>query len=224
MDFMPIILVLVLIFMLFLTLALAYFAARGGASLVRFLSQPALPRSIRQSLDESRRYGRLILATSKRYPAGPIRDRLDLMLKPVEQWLAQLNKLEQSLQQMYGQYNLRREMRRARFEVEESKRRLGTAETEQEAASLRKLLHSKENRYAGLKELETFQTQAELKIRKIASDLGAAHAEMLLISARGDFNNNRLRRLDENLQEHVSSLKDLLAAMEESGYYRGSAG
>lgn len=223
MSSMPLILIIVVLGLL-LALVLAYFAVKGGVSLARFLSQPALPRSVRQSLDESRRYGRLIVATSKRYPAGPIRNRLDLMLKPVDEWLAQLNKLEQSLQQMYGQYNLRRELRRASFEIEELKRRLRTAENDQEAGSLRKLLQSKQNRYAGLKELETFQTQAELKIHKIASDLGAAHAEMLLISARGDFNDNRLRRLDENLQEHVSGLKDLLAAMEEAGYRRGSAG
>ena len=79
---------------------------------------------------------------------------------------------------------------------------------------------SKEQHLAALQELHHFQMQAELKIRKIASDLGATHAEMLLIVAKGDFNDNRFHRLDENLQEHVSSMRDMLAAMEEMGYGR----
>jgi hypothetical protein len=76
---------------------------------------------------------------------------------------------------------------------------------------------------AVLQELKTFQTQAELKIHKIASDLGTTHAEMLLIVARGDFNENRLHRLDENLQEHVSSMRDMLEAMDEMNYSRATS-
>jgi hypothetical protein len=69
-----------------------------------------------------------------------------------------------------------------------------------------------------LKELKSFQTQAELKIHRIASDLATTHAEMLLIVARGDFNDNRFKRLDENLQDHLAGLRDMLAAMDELGY------
>lgn len=218
---MPFILLFVVIIGLLVGLmliaALAYFSTKGTLHLARALRQPVLPRSVRNSLDESRRYGRQMLATARQYPAGPIRDRLDLTLRPVDEWLARLAKLEQGLAKLYGQHNLKRELRRTRFELDELRRQVRTA-ADQEAASLAELLRSKENFYAALRELELFQTQAELKIHKIASDLGAAHAEMLLITTRGDFNDNRLRRLDENLQEHVSSLRDLLAAMEEMGY------
>ncbi len=63
-----------------------------------------------------------------------------------------------------------------------------------------------------------------MKIRKIASDLGAAHAEMLLLATRGDFNENRFQRLDENMQENMSSLRDMLAAMDEISYVSRAAG
>jgi hypothetical protein len=46
---------------------------------------------------------------------------------------------------------------------------------------------------------------------------------MLLVTARGDFNENRIQRLDENLQDHVSSLRDMMAAMDEMGYSQATA-
>jgi chromosome segregation ATPase len=173
------------------------------------------------SLKESRRYGQLIVRTAQQYPPGPLRDRLDRLSKPVEQWLANLNRLEQGLRQLYSQRNLARELRQTNFEIDELRRRLLTVDGN-ETAFLRELMQSKQNHLAVLKELQGFQTQAELKIRKIASDLGATHAEMLLLVAKGDFNENRFRRLDENLQEHVSSMRDVLGAMEELGYTSAS--
>ncbi len=83
-------------------------------------------------------------------------------------------------------------------------------------------MNSKKQHLAALKKLELFQTQAELKIHKIASDLGATHAEVLLVVAKGDFNENRFRRLDENLQDNLTGVQDMLGAMEELGYHVAS--
>ena len=91
-------------------------------------------------------------------------------------------------------------------------------------ASLRALMKSKRSHLNALEELQRFQQQAELKIRKIASDLGAAHAEMLLLATRGDFSENRFQRLDENMQENMSNLRDMLAAMDEMPYISRAAG
>jgi hypothetical protein len=41
---------------------------------------------------------------------------------------------------------------------------------------------------------------------------------MLLVTARGDFNDNRFKRLDENLQDNLRSLRDIVAVMDEMGY------
>jgi hypothetical protein len=97
-------------------------------------------------------------------------------------------------------------------------RRRSLSAVDMEARYLRDLMQSKKQHQAALKELKTFQTQAELKIHKIASDLATTHAEMLLIVAKGDFNDNRFHRLDENLQDHLAGLRDMLAAMDELGY------
>jgi hypothetical protein len=47
---------------------------------------------------------------------------------------------------------------------------------------------------------------------------------MLLLATRGDFNENRFQRLDENMQENMSSLRDMLAAMDEISYVSRAAG
>jgi hypothetical protein len=154
---------------------------------------------------------------AQQYPPGPMKDRLSLTLRPVDQWLTNLSRLEQGLAKMYGQRNLARELRQTSIEIDDLRRQLLTGNG-RELVYLRELKKSKEQHLAALKELQQFQTQAELKIRKIASDLGATHAEMLLIVARGDLNENRMRRLDENLQEHLASMRDVLAAMDDMGY------
>jgi hypothetical protein len=215
---MPFIAILAILFLLVLFLLIIVLLARTvGQKLGRLARTSSLPRPISRSLNESRYYANLIVQMTEQCPPGPMQDRLNLTLKPVDQWLANLTRLEQGLSKLYSQRNLARDLRQTSLEIDDLRRQLLTARG-QEVSYLRDLKKSKEQHLSALKELEGFQTQAELKIRKIASDLGATHAEMLLIMARGDFNENRMRRLDENLQEHLASMRDVLAAMDEMGY------
>jgi hypothetical protein len=181
------------------------------------LNSASLPNPVSKSLQEARDYATKIKRTAQQHPPGPIQDRLNRMVQPVDEWLVNLTRLEQSLLKLYGQQNLARELRRVNFEVDQLRRQVLTS-SEEEAASLRALLKSKQKHQAILKELQTFQSQTELRIRKIASDLGGTHAEMLLVTARGDFNDNRFKRLDENLQENLRSLRDIVTVMDEMGY------
>ena len=198
--------------------AITYVTVRGIGRLFSGIKvSTSLPRQVARSMKESRQYGREIMKIAEQYPSGPMRDRLNLTIKPVGEWLASLDKLEQSLDKLYGQRNLTRELAQTKFDIQTLRREMLTAGAK-ELIYLRKLLESKKQHYAVLKELKTFQTQAELKIHQIASDLGTAHAEMLLLVARGDFNENRMHRLDENLQDNLSSMRDMLSAMDEMDY------
>jgi hypothetical protein len=182
-----------------------------------------LPRTISRPLNESRYYGSQIVKMAQQYPPGPMKDRLNLTLQPVDLWLNNLTRLEQGLSKLHSQRNLTRELRQTSFEIEDLRRRLLSTSSD-ELGYLRDLKRSKEQQLAVLQELQRFQIQAEYKIRKIASDLAVTHAEMLLIVAKGDFNENRMRRLDENLQEHLSGMRDILAAMDDMGYSRAATG
>ncbi|MFN8459599.1 MAG: hypothetical protein U0401_33960 [Anaerolineae bacterium] len=213
----------VVLFLAILAVAVGYFSVKGIGHVTKSLNVSPLPRSVARPVAESRHYGRLITRVAQQYPAGPMRDRLDLTLKPVQQWLDNLTRLEQGLAKLYLQRNLDRELRQTVFEIDELRRRSLMALDDQETHSLRALMDSKKQHLAALRELQAFRTQAELKIRKISSDLATTHAEMLLIVAKGDFNDNRFRRLDENLQEHLSSMRDMLAAMDEMGYRRAAS-
>ena len=211
-----------LLFIVFITVALgvgslAYLSARGLGKLAGGLPGTALPRSVRKSLQESRQYGRMIKQSLLQCPPGPLRDRLSLMVSPVEEWLVNLAQLERGLQKSYSQRNLPREVRNTVFRIEKTQQQLRLAD-DREVGTLRELLQSEKQHLVALQELQAFQSRAELKIRKITTDLGATHAEMVLIIAKGDFNENRLNRLDENLKEHVGGIRDMLSAMDELGY------
>lgn len=179
------------------------------------------PITVKRSLREARHYAQLIRKTAQQHPAGPMQDRLALIIKPVDEWLANLDRLETALKKLYGQRNLTREIRQFSFEIEKLHRQLLSAD-EENLASLRSLLESKRKHQKALQQLQSFQNQAELRIQKIASDSGATHAEMLLVTAKGDFKDNRLQRLDENLQDQVTSLRDMISAMDEMGYGRAA--
>ncbi|MEM7035250.1 MAG: hypothetical protein AAF629_37265, partial [Chloroflexota bacterium] len=202
----------------FATVGGAFFVTTKGLSMLFDATRVSrLPRTITQPLHEARYNGRRIIQAVQQCSPGPMKDRLKLTTQPVNEWLTNLSKLEEGLLRIYGKHNLGREKRRLTTEIESIRRRILTAGT-REAASLRALLASKKQHEAALDELEAFQIQAELKIGRIASDLAATHAEILLITAKGNFNENRFQRLDESLQEQVSSIRDMLGAMEEFGY------
>lgn len=211
----PILIFLALVLLVVVALAAVVFL--GGRKLVQSLQTPSLPRAVARSVAESRHYGRRIMQVAQQYPPGPMHDRLDLTLRPVSRWLESLTRLEQGLAKLYNQRNLDRELRQIALELDDLRQRTLTA-ADGETKHLHDLMQSKKQQQAALKELRIFQTQAELKIHKIASDLATTHAEMLLIVAKGDFNDNRFQRLDENLQEHLTGLRDMLQAMDELGY------
>lgn len=224
---MPAVLIL-----LFLIIIVVIFVAVlfTGVATVRFfqwmtggVSYGQMPGATRDALRDAKKYAKLIKSTASQCPPGLMRDRLTRTVKPVDEWLVNLKRLELSLSKLYAQRNLSREVRRTDFEIEQLKRQLLTATTAAEVASLRELMKSKKSHVTALGELQSFQNQAELKIRKIASDLGATHAEILLLTTRGDFSENRFQRLDENLQDNLAGLRDIMAAMDDMRYMSGAA-
>ncbi len=227
MPFIPVVVFgLILLVLALLVLFAVYFSAKAAVTVAKSLGSGAsftvMPMTVKQSLRDSRRYAKLIKQTVQQQPAGPMRDRLSLTIKPVDEWLTNLDRLEKALSKLYAQRNLGRELRKVNFEIEQLRRQVLTANSMQ-VRSLRTLMKSKKNHRERLQELQAFQNQAELKIHQIASDLGTAHAEVLLVTSKGDFNDNRFRRLDENLQENLSGLRDILSAMDDMGYTSSAA-
>ncbi len=220
-----------MLFSLFLIIAICgvgiflYLSAKGIAQVANALTgvpgASSLPRAVKRSIQESRHYGRMINRTVKQCPPGVKRDRLERITKHVDEWLTNLAKLERGLSKSYHQRNLSRELRKTDYEIEQLRREL-SATDQSEAIYWHDLISSKKQHQQVLRELQAFHTQAELKIRKIASDLGATHAEILLFVAKGEFNENRLQRLDENLQDNLAGMRDVLLAMDEIGYSKGS--
>ncbi|MCB0164328.1 MAG: hypothetical protein KDI79_08890, partial [Anaerolineae bacterium] len=154
------------------TLILKFFSFLIKSIFDQPISVTSAPITVKRSLREAKRYAQLIRKTAQQHPAGPMQDRLAQIIKPVDEWLANLDRLETSLKKLYGQRNLTREIRQFSFEIEKLHRQLLNA-NEENLASLRSLLESKRKHQRALQQLESFQNQAELRIQKIASDLGA---------------------------------------------------
>ena len=76
------ILALLVLFALFLIILLL--AKATGQKLGRLARSSALPRPISRSLNESRYYANLIVKMAQQCPPGPMRDRLNRTIKPVD--------------------------------------------------------------------------------------------------------------------------------------------
>ncbi len=224
---MPVVILLWFLIIVVIILGVVCLAGVATFKLVRWLTGGAgatrIPTATRDALRDAKHYARLIKTTAQQCPPGLIRDRLGRTVKPVDEWLENLKRLELALAKLYAQRDLNREMRKANTELEQLRRQLVTATSAAQVDSLRALMKSKKKHHSVLEELQGFQNQAELKIRRIASDLGATHAEMLLITARGDFSESRFQRLDENLQDNLAGLRDIMAAMDDMRYMSGAA-
>lgn len=224
---MPAVILLWFLIIIVLLFVVTFFA---GVAIVRVfrwatggVSYGRMPGTTRDALRDAKNYAKLIKATASQCPPGLMRDRLHRTVQPVDQWLENLKRLEQSLSKVYAQRNLSRELRKTNFEIEQLRRQLLTATSASEVTSLRALMKSKKAHCSALEELQSFQNQAELKIRKIASDLGATHAEILLVTTRGDFSESRFQRLDENLQDNLAGLRDIMSVMDDMRYMSGAA-
>jgi predicted RNase H-like nuclease (RuvC/YqgF family) len=223
---MPAVLILWFLIIVVLIIGVTVFAGVASFKLFKWMSgggSGRMPNYTREALRDAKKYAKLIKTTARECPAGPMRDRLNRTVEPVDDWLLNLKRLEQSLGKLYVQRNLDRELRKANFEIEQLRRQLLQATSATEVSSLRALMKSKKMHVSSLTELQAFQNHAELKIRKIASDLGATHAEMLLVTTRGDFSESRFQRLDENLQDNMAGLRDILSAMDDMRYMSGAA-
>ncbi len=222
-------LVSVILLGLGLALIVSYVVNRGAQITVREAKKASktwlspLPPSVQQGLKQARRYGQLMLAMEQEGTPRQ-RKRLTHTMKAVNEVLANLTRLEQNLEKLYGKRNLRQELAQTTVEIDELQSQLPTAEG-RSAQILDNLLKNKEKHRAILNSLQAFQQQIELTIRQNASVLNSTHAEMILLTAKDNLDNNRVRRLNQALQENSDSLVDLLEAMEEMEQERyGSSG
>jgi predicted secreted protein len=102
-----------------------------------------VPNSTKAALRDARQYARMIKETATNAAPGPMRDRLAQTVRPVDEWLANLVRLEQSLGKMHAQRNLSRDIGKANYEIEQIRRQILIAQNADEVASLRALMKSK---------------------------------------------------------------------------------
>jgi len=181
-----------------------------------------LPRAVTKSLREARQYSQQITTVVQECPPGPMRTHLNnLTMKHVQESIQNLDRLEQVLLKLYSHRNIKRELRQVHNEIEKTQKQIQRASMD-ELKLLRRLVQSKREQLVTLENIQAFQQQTELELRRIASDLNTTHAEMVLVVSKGNFNPKRFNRLDENLKEHLGSLRDMVTVIDELGYNQAS--
>lgn len=173
----------------------------------------SIPRETRKWLKEARHYAKLIGEPEKSYTPSQ-RNQLDKTIQTVNNLLANLDILEEHLRQLYSKRNVRKELQQVTSEVSDLRKQLQSAEGKSRKI-LSDLVERKEKHLTVLNSINDFQDQIELKIRHNATILNSTHAEIMLLVGRSGLDNNKIRRLNEDLRENSDSLMDLLEVIEE---------
>ncbi len=172
-----------------------------------------LPSRIQNSLSEARRYGKLIVQAEQQCAPNQ-RKHLTHTVKSANTLLANLDKLEENLVELYKRHNVNRELKQTSYEIEELKQQLQTA-NDRQAQILNNSINTKQRYLSVLNMLQDFQKRIELTIEQNTGVLKSTYAEIILLVAQGNIDNNSFRRLNQDLQENSASLMDLLEAVEE---------
>ncbi len=190
-----------------------YLATKGVKQIGYSLRTFVLPRPVRNSLKEARYYGHLISKSSKYSPKEQL-SFLDSTIQSVRLLLANLDKLEQSLERLYMERNIKQEIQETITEMQDLQKQLEEAEG-RNAQMLDSILKSKEKHLNILNELQSFCDTSVLTIRQSASLLNSTHAEITLLTSKGALSHRHFHRLNQELKDNSESLTDLLEVMEE---------
>ncbi len=178
------------------------------------------PRA-RERLRRALEYRRLIAEAARRH-SGAMRVSLEATASEINDWVALIYTLARRLDEFEENSVLARDRRLVPHDLTNLRRRLRTEQSPAVRAELEEAIQAKELQLANLRALEERVKRAEIQLDQTLSALGTVYAQVQVIDSRGA-DRARTERLQEDIHEEVSSLADLIAAIDEVQNYRLSS-
>jgi len=180
------------------------------------LSRAGLRRQVEQALEYRQGMERQITRTRR----GMLRDRLTETATRVDDWLAQICKLAERLDQLGGDALIQKDTQETPEAITRYRARLRSSQDEQMRRQLEQLLASKEAQQANLAELGRTMERGQLQLENTVSDLATIYSQFALLEAR-DVDSGRMTRLNEDIDGQVAALADVVQTLDE--LYKRSA-
>lgn len=169
---------------------------------------------LKQKLAKALEYREMIVKEIERENDTVLDDHLLNVVNSVEDWLAGLYHLAQSLDTYWRDPIIARDMEAVPQELARFKETLARQVEGATREELEKTIAAKEAQWQMLQNLKETMATAQLKLENTTAAMGTIYTQVVLLGAK-DADSNRAKRLQEDVTEQVQALEDIRAAMDD---------
>jgi hypothetical protein len=149
-----------------------------------------------------------------RLHGGAMRAQIEATLSEVNDWVEQVYKLARRIDSFEASDLVQRDRVRVPNELNALRLRLEKETNDKVKVELRETIRLMETQLAHLQDLETHIQRADLQLDNTLAALGTIFAQIQLLDAKS-VDGGRARRLRQEIQDEVSSLKDTIEAIDD---------
>jgi len=191
-------------------------AAQVVAEMLRETCNPAEIRTpaLRAQVERALEYRRRMAEAMAGAPAGPLREHLQDTTAGIADWIRNIFTLARRLDAYQRDDLIRSDQANVESELHALQARLEGERDEATRAELEEALRGKSLQKENLERLHNTMERAQLQLEATLTALGTVYSQLLLAGAR-QIDSTRSRRIEESIREQVTSLNDLLGAMDE---------
>ncbi len=166
---------------------------------------------VQRALDYRTRIEELI----RHSEAGALRQHLQESTSGISDWIAQIFRLAQRLDDFERDTMLRQDIQTTPAMLQELNTRVQRETDDAVRDQARQVLASKQAQWGNLQKLMRTMQQADLQLDATLTALGTVYSQLVLIRSKDDIQDSRSQRLRDDVQDQVSKLSELQEAMDE---------
>jgi hypothetical protein len=175
--------------------------------------------SARQKLQKALEYKKVIDEFVGKQP-GAMRVALQDTATEIEDWIALIYRLARSIDTFKSNTIIERDRRAVPTELAAMERRLKQETDPGVRAELQKAIDIRKALAADLQRVSSLLKRTEIKMDTTVAQLSNVHAKLQLIDAK-ELDSGRAQRLQAEIREEITSLEDIVSAMDDVYSYSG---
>ncbi|MBI5302276.1 MAG: hypothetical protein HY868_09070 [Chloroflexi bacterium] len=172
-------------------------------------------QKLRASVERALDYRKRIEATIRNSEQGILREHLQDSTTGIANWIAQIFRLAQRLDDFERDEIIKHDAKSAPREIRELMERVAREDDDAVREQARHALESKRAQVENLDQLQQTMERAELQLDATLTALGTVYSQLMLIRSKDDVADSRAQRLRDDIADQVAKLNELQGAMDE---------
>ena len=171
-------------------------------------------KDYREKVERALEYREQMEILLQRTRDGALKMHLEATVGDIADWIGNMFRLARKLDDYARNRVLKQDLKSVPAEIQRLEQRLQSETNTQVRAQLKQSIANKRAQWQQLDRLDNTMERAALQLDDTLSAMGTVYAQMQLVGAK-DIDSGRAQRLRENIASEVSSLHDIVEAMDE---------